>query len=54
VNEHRYHDEALTAIIREVDKIGIFKMRLGDLKEEIRKLLLSAYDAGYDRGAAGS
>ena len=49
VNEDKYQDEVLTGIIGEVEKIGIFKMRLGDLKEEIRKILLNAYDAGYDR-----
>jgi hypothetical protein len=49
MSEDRYQDETLLGIIGEVEKIGIFKMRLGDLKEEIRKILLNAYDAGYNR-----
>ena len=45
----KYQDETLLGIIEEVDRIGIFKMRLGDLKEEIRKMVLNAYDAGCNR-----
>ena len=45
----KYQDEALASILAEVDRIGYFKVRLGDLKEEIRRLLLNAFDAGYER-----